>query len=303
VLGGTEWSREAQDIAQLAYYQFKLIGPYWVVGLSAGAWLSLDRKRIERVFSGRAFTAASPLLRLALAALAGALSPITLFGAIPVLAATGRSGAGPDILAAFIITSVIINPNVFIYSLALGPGVAALRLALALLAGLTGGLLLRKIQNPENLMTLGHFVLPSTPGRPPTPARDFAAAFWRSLRKTGPNLAFGIVATALFDKYFPREILDLVFLGNRSLSVLFAAGLSVPVYYCGGGTIPLLRAWMDSGMSLGAATSFMMIGPPTKFTNLGAVKTITSRTGFVLYVAYSIAYGVLTGLAISRLGF
>lgn len=301
MLSGT-WLKETVEVGRLVGDQFRLIGPYWVAGLAVGAWLSLDREKLARLTRGTLLATSSPLLRLGLASLAGALSPVTLFGVIPVLAALGREIVGADVLAAFVITSVIINPNVFIYSFALGPGVALLRLALALLAGLGGGLLIRAAGNEKGLIVLDGFAAPRAPGRHPSRAGAFASGFLRSLRKTGPNLALGILATALFDKYFPHEILDLVFLGNRPLSVLFAAGLSVPVYYCGGGTIPLIRAWMDAGMSLGAATSFMMVGPPTRFTNLGAVRTITSHTGFALYVAYSIVFGVLAGLAISSLG-
>ncbi len=283
------------------YDQSRLICPYWVSGLAAGAYLSLHRDRIMRVAGSTLRRTSSPLLRLGFASLAGAISPVTLFGVIPVLAALGQDTLGAGEVASFVITSVIINPNVFVYSLALGPGIALLRLALALLAGLAGGVLLQVGGNGKSLLTLDGFE-PGLAQHGRATMHNFTSAFSRALRKTGPNLVLGILATALFDKYFPREILDLVFLGNRSLSVLFAAGLSVPVYYCGGGTIPLIRAWMDAGMSLGAATTFMMVGPPTKFTNLAAVKTITSHRGFALYIAYSIVFGVVAGLAISGLG-
>jgi len=288
-------------VAQLVCDQLRLICPYWIAGLAAGAYLSLHRESIMRVAGSAVLRTSSPLLRFSLASLAGAVSPVTLFGIIPVLAALGQDTLGAGVVASFVITSVIINPNVFIYSFALGPWVALLRLALALLAGLTGGLLLHAAGAGKGLVTLDGFEPPLVQGRP-AGAHGFVSGFSRALRKTAPNLAVGLLATALFDKYFPREILDLVFLGNRSLSVLFAAGLSVPAYYCGGGTIPLIRAWMDAGMSLGAATTFMMVGPPTKFTNLAAVKTITSSRGFALYVAYSVVFGVASGLAVSGLG-
>ncbi len=50
-----------------------------------------------------------------------------------------------------------------------------------------------------------------------------------------------------------------------------AATIGVLLYACGGGTIPLLQAWLMDGMSLGGAAAFMITGPAMKITNLGAV--------------------------------
>jgi len=33
-------------------------------------------------------------------------------------------------------------------------------------------------------------------------------------------------------------------------------------------------AWLDNGMSMGSAAAFMITGPATKLTNLGAVKMV-----------------------------
>lgn len=62
-----------------------------------------------------------------------------------------------------------------------------------------------------------------------------------------------------------------VFGGNEAFGILMAATIGVLLYACGGGTIPLLQAWLMDGMSLGGAAAFMITGPATKITNLGAV--------------------------------
>ena len=63
-----------------------------------------------------------------------------------------------------------------------------------------------------------------------------------------------------------------VFGGNEAWGVLMAATIGVPLHACGGGTIPLLQQWLWEGMSLGSAAAFMITGPATKITNLGALK-------------------------------
>jgi uncharacterized membrane protein YraQ (UPF0718 family) len=77
-----------------------------------------------------------------------------------------------------------------------------------------------------------------------------------------------------------------------------AATVGVPLYVCGGGTIPLLMAWLDSGMSMGAAAAFMITGPATKITNLGAVKIVLGIRNYILYLLFVILSALLSGLAI-----
>lgn len=50
--------------------------------------------------------------------------------------------------------------------------------------------------------------------------------------------------------------------------------LPVRHHVCSGGTIPLLQAWMQDGMSMGSAAAFMLTGPAIKITNLVAVKIV-----------------------------
>jgi uncharacterized membrane protein YraQ (UPF0718 family) len=67
---------------------------------------------------------------------------------------------------------------------------------------------------------------------------------------------------------------------------------------CGGGTIPLLQQWLLSGMSMGSAAAFMITGPATKITNLGAVKIVLGLRRFVLYLVFTILFALLTGFFI-----
>ena len=49
-------------------------------------------------------------------------------------------------------------------------------------------------------------------------------------------------------------------------------------------------------MSVGAAAAFMITGPATKITNLGALKTVLGARNFAIYIAYIILFALLTGL-------
>lgn len=75
--------------------------------------------------------------------------------------------------------------------------------------------------------------------------------------------------------------------------------MGVPLYACGGGTIPLLRGWLLSGMSMGAAAAFMITGPATKITNLGAVKIVLGVKNFIIYLLFAVLFAAVTGLLIN----
>ena len=81
--------------------------------------------------------------------------------------------------------------------------------------------------------------------------------------------------------------------------MLMAATIGVPLYACGGGTIPLLQQWLWDGMSVGSAASFMLTGPATKITNLGALKIVLGIRRFVLYIAFVMLFSLFAGLSVN----
>ena len=108
-----------------------------------------------------------------------------------------------------------------------------------------------------------------------------------------------ILLSAVFQRYVPQDLMVNVFGGNEAWGVLMAATIGVPLYACGGGTIPLLQSWLAEGMSLGSAAAFMITGPSTKITNLGALKIVLGAKRFILYLLFVITYALITGLLIN----
>ncbi|MBR6397576.1 MAG: permease, partial [Lachnospiraceae bacterium] len=121
----------------------------------------------------------------------------------------------------------------------------------------------------------------------------------RNVRATGLYFIFGILLSALFQRYVPGDLMTKVFGGNEAWGVLMAATVGVPLYACGGGTIPLLQEWLMSGMSLGSASAFMLTGPATKITNLGALKIVMGMRRFLLYLSFIMLFSLLTGMFVN----
>ena len=56
---------------------------------------------------------------------------------------------------------------------------------------------------------------------------------------------------------------------------------------------------LAEGMSLGSAAAFMITGPATKITNLGALKAVLGIRHFVIYWLYVIAFSLFAGVLIN----
>ena len=50
---------------------------------------------------------------------------------------------------------------------------------------------------------------------------------------------------------------------------------------------------------MGAATSFMITGPSTKITNLGALKIVLGAKHFVLYLVFVVVFSLGSGLIVN----
>ena len=122
---------------------------------------------------------------------------------------------------------------------------------------------------------------------------------WRNVKATGLYFLLGILLSALFQRYVPQDLMTKVFGGNEAWGVLMAATIGVPLYACGGGTIPLLQQWLWEGMSMGSAAAFMITGPATKITNLGALKIAMGWKCFALYILFVMLFSFMCGMAVN----
>ncbi len=287
---------ELYEITYWVIYQFRMIFPYWAAGTIAGSLISVFLSDRIRALAGRPGLQRFGLLAVVPAALLGAASPICMYGTVPLIASLGRKGVPQYLLASFMVSSILINPNLFLFSFSLGTGIAVLRLVLCIAAGITAGLVVRCFFKNRQLFSFDSFEDRKKKACDSGTAVKFFSDLNRAVLKTAPYFLAGILLAALFECYFPKNIITDIFGRNKGFGVLMAASLGIPVYVCGGGTIPLLKAWLGAGMSPGSAVAFMITGPATKITNLGAVKIILGLRNFVLYIVFNIVFAVLAGL-------
>ena len=291
-----------REFIYIWYYfdlQLRQIFRYWVLGMAIGSLISVFAKdKIHRLFAGLQGKKLG-LLGIIPACLLGIASPLCMYGTVPIAASFRKQGMREDWLAAYMMASILLNPQLIIYSAALGRSALAVRIVSCFLCGCTAGILVFLFYRDKEFFDFEGFEVRASRDTHPNLLVRYLLNFWRNIKATGPYFLIGILLSALFQRYIPQDVMVNMFGGNEAWGVLMAATIGVPLYACGGGTIPLLQAWLTEGMSLGSAAAFMITGPATKITNLGALKIAMGWKRFTLYLMYVMAFSFICGVIVN----
>ena len=293
-----------REFVYLWYYfdvQLRQIFWYWVLGIVLGSCVSVFLKdRIHGLLRSMSESKMG-LVGIVPASLLGIASPLCMYGTIPLAASFSRSGMRDEWLASFMMCSILLNPQLIIYSTALGTTALAVRIISCFFCGIAAGLLIRFLGRGKPFFNFTGFEEPHNHDTDPNLFLRLIKNIGRNIRATGLYFLFGVFLSAVFQRYVPEDLMTTFFGGNEAFGVLMAATIGVPLYACGGGTIPLLQAWLMDGMSMGSAAAFMITGPSTKITNLGALKIVLGIRNFIIYIAFVMIFSFATGLAVNLL--
>ena len=133
-----------REMIYLWYYftvQLEQIFPYWLLGMGVGSIISVfGKEKIHRLFD-RMKNKRMGLFGVIPACILGIASPLCMYGTIPIAASFSEKGMRDDWLASFMMASILLNPQLIIYSAAWGTTAWAVRLASCFFWGIAAGLL------------------------------------------------------------------------------------------------------------------------------------------------------------------
>ncbi len=291
-----------REFIYIWYYftiQLEQIFGWWVLGMVIGSAVSVFAKdyihQAFRSLQGRRLG----IMGIVAASALGIASPLCMYSTIPIAASFSKSGMKDSWLAAFMMASILLNPQLIIYSAALGGVVLTVRIVSCFLCGITAGLLLYYFYKDKPFFNFSGFDELKSRDTDPHLLVRYLKNLRRNVKATGVYFLIGVLLSALFQRYVPAEAMTALFGGNEAVGVLMAATIGVPLYACGGGTIPLLQSWLLDGMSLGSAASFMLTGPSTKITNLGALKIVLGLKHFLIYMGYVMLFSFVSGMIVN----
>lgn len=135
-----------RELVYLWYYftvQFEQIFPYWVLGMLLGSAVSVFAKGKIHTMMARLQAKRLGVLGVVPASILGIASPLCMYGTIPLAASFSQMGMRDDLLAAFMMSSILLNPQLIVYSAALGSTALTVRLVSCFFCGVVAGLLVR----------------------------------------------------------------------------------------------------------------------------------------------------------------
>ena len=205
--------------------QIRQIAPYWVLGIVLGSAVSVFGKRyIHGAFSkiGKKRTG---WLGMIPASLLGIASPLCMYGTIPIAAAFSEQGVADDILSAFMMSSILLNPQLILYSGALGSTAVLIRCVSCFLCGCCAGWLVRALYGRKNraFFDFSGFQEGKSRDTDPNILLRFLKNIGRNIRATGPMFLLGILLTALYQIHVPPDFVSGLFGKDNGFGVLMAA--------------------------------------------------------------------------------
>lgn len=197
-----------REFIYISYYfmvQFRQIAAYWVAGMVIGSLVSVFAKDTIHELFGSLRDKKAGLWGVIPASILGILSPLCMYGTIPVAASFSRKGMRDDWLAAFMMSSILLNPQLILYSTALGGTALAVRLISCILCGIAAGLAVHFFFGKKEFFNFDGFSPGKSHDTDPNLFLRFLKNLGRNIRATGLYFPAGVLLSALFQRYVPEH--------------------------------------------------------------------------------------------------
>ncbi len=237
----------------------------------------------------------------------GAILPICCIGQLPVAVSFYKRGARLGPVLAFLVATpaTSITALLVTYRL-LGIKFTIYIFFAAIVMGISMGLIGNLLTVPTNKVKEEICPECGEPKRGHQHAHSFADkiksvliySFWEMPREMGREIFIGLALAALIVSFAPVEMLISSYLGG-AFGYVFALPFAVIMYICSTATVPLVHAFVTSGMNIGAGMLLLLVGPITSFGTLLVVKKEFGLKIMLVYLAVICIGGLILGYGFS----
>lgn len=231
------------------------------------------------------------------ASLIGVPMPLCSCGVVPAALALKNEGASKGATTSFLISTPQTGvDSVLVSASMLGWPFALFKLVAAFVTGLAGGGLVNRFTRHE-------------PVEPPA-ADDAAAAegHGSKLKKVVNYAVFdlmgaidlwilaGVIVAALITTLVPADYFSDQAWSAGIIGMLVVLAISLPLYVCTTGSVPIAASLIAAGMPAGSALVFLMAGPATNVATIGAVYRALGGRVLAIYLGTVIVMSIGMGL-------
>jgi uncharacterized membrane protein YraQ (UPF0718 family)/copper chaperone CopZ len=235
------------------------------------------------------------------ASLIGVPLPLCSCGVIPTALGLRKEGASKGATTAFMISTPQTGVDSLLVSASfLGWPFALFKLAAAFVTGLIGGGLVNRFTEPD-----GEFQ-----AEPGASGDESVVGGMRSVLRYGLFdllaaidlwILAGVLAAALITTFVPPDYLAGQTWAHGIAGMLLVLTISIPLYVCTTGSVPIAASLIAAGMPAGTALVFLMAGPATNVATLGSVYRALGARVLAIYLATVICMSIVLGLGFDSL--
>lgn len=235
------------------------------------------------------------------ASLLGVPLPLCSCGVIPTGVSLNKEGASKSASISFLISTpqTGIDSILVTYSL-MGLPFAIFRTIIAFVAGIFGGYLSVLMKNDSN----NNFKNINNENQSEIIENRFKKifkyGFFYLMEDIVKWLVIGIFIAVFITVIIPDNFFE-TYINNNILGMIIMLLISIPMYICATGSVPIAAALILKGLSPGAALVFLMSGPATNSATITVITKVFGLKTTLIYLFSIIFISILSGLMLDNL--
>lgn len=273
---------------------FVEISPYLIMGFFFAGLLHvlMGEEYIKKHFSG------GGLLASVKAALFGVPLPVCSCGVIPLAESLRREGASKSATMSFLVSTPSSGvDSIFATYALMGPVFAVFRPIASFVSGVLVGVVTHFQERKETPPVVSHAAgeVKDKPKRKKSVKEVFVYGFTVIPSEIAKWLILGVVVGGAISALVPADF-GSRYLGGPLLSYVVILLISIPIYVCATGSIPIAASLIAKGVLPGAALAFLIAGPATNTVTISFLFKKMGAKITAIYIASIIVVSVGSGL-------
>ena len=291
-----------QDLIKVLFdYSISVI-PAFLIALFISALLTevLPESFFEKVLRSNNF------IFIVLASIIGALIPLCTCGMIPLASKLQKKGVSWLLVISFLTSGNASSITALFMTLVLGLKITVIRFFFAVIFGILVSYIFVYLSKAGAFHTVfgeprlwRELPLHETPLQKFSLQKRIIAEFFGLIKSFGPWVIAAIFIAGFISLYLtPEQILQ--FAGvNNFLSSFYLSISGFPFYFCAGSDIPISKALLSKGASIGSVLSFMTASGGVNLTSLLVYQKWLGLKNSIVYLTISFLVSGFMGLVVN----
>lgn len=227
-----------------------------------------------------------------MAALLGIVTPFCSCSAVPLFIGFVEAGVPLGVTFSFLISSPMVNEVALIMLWGLfGWKIAAIYIASGLVVAIIGGIVIGKLKLEKYVegyvfeIKMNETAAAADQTQTWGDRSSYAVQYTKQiLKKVWPYVVIGIAIGGFIHGYAPADFLVKWAGKGNPFAVPIAVIIGVPLYSNAAGTIPIVQALMEKGMSIGTVLAFMMSVTALSFPEMVILRNVLKPKLIAIFV-------------------